>query len=54
MIGTSVDAYVVAHLVVDSEWVSFAIAILLLLIYAGLWFFYPWLAHRRRQNQSGS
>jgi hypothetical protein len=54
MLGTAMDAYVVAHLVVDSRWGSAAIALLLFLIYLGLWFVYPWLAHRRRRNQSGS
>jgi uncharacterized protein DUF6328 len=54
MIGTAIDAYVVAHLVVESRWSSLAVAALLLLIFAWLWFFYPWLAHRRRRSQPGS
>jgi len=54
MIGTAIDAYVVAHVVVENRWLSLAIAIALFLIFAGLWFVYPWLAHRRKQTHVGS
>jgi len=54
MIGTAMDAYVVAYLVVADRWLCLAIAIGLLLVFGGLWFVYPWAAHRRRRAQSGS
>ncbi|HWA45057.1 MAG TPA: DUF6328 family protein [Hypericibacter adhaerens] len=53
MLGTAIDAYVVTHLVIESAIGSVAIALLLFLIYLALWFIYPWLAHRRRQDQRG-
>ncbi|MGH6940568.1 DUF6328 family protein [Hypericibacter sp.] len=57
MLGTAMDAYVVAHLVVahlvvDSRWGSAVIALALFLVYLGLWFVYPWLAHRPRRNRT--
>lgn len=53
MLGTAIDAYVVAYLVIGNEVGSIAVALLLLLIYLALWFVYPWLTHRRRQGQPG-
>jgi uncharacterized membrane protein len=54
MIGTAIDAYVVAYVVVEDRWLSLAIAITLFLIFGGLWFVYPWLAHRRKRTHVGS
>lgn len=51
MLGISLDAYVVARLIMDSAGVAIAIAVVLLALFVGLWFVLPWV-HRERHHRA--
>jgi len=54
LLGIVLEVYLIARIVLDSIPASFAIAALMFVVFAGLWFVFPRLKNRRRRVERGS
>lgn len=52
-LGLALDVYILGQLIFASTPVAVAFAVALLLVFAGLWFLFPWLALRRGAPETG-